>query len=59
MNQEEKKDWAVIVARVIFRCAKEINKSYEDVTMKEFLDWLINDTNNEGELIKNDEGTNT
>ncbi len=59
MKQEEKKDWAVIVARVIFRCAEEMKKSYEDVTMKEFLEWLINDTNNEGELIKNDEGTNT
>lgn len=52
MNQEEKKDWAVIVARVIFRCAKDLKKSYEDVTMKEFLEWLIEDTQNEGELIK-------
>jgi hypothetical protein len=59
MNQEEKKDWAAIVARVIFRCAKDLKKSYEDVTMKEFLEWLIEDTQNEGELIKNDEGKNT
>jgi hypothetical protein len=52
MNQEEKKDWAAIVARVIFRCSEDLKKSYESVTMKEFLDWLISDIQNEGELIK-------
>jgi len=52
MNQEEKKDWAVIVARVIFRCAKDLKKPYEDVKMKEFLDWLIEGNNDYGELIK-------